>query len=146
MICIDKSEWHTPTKIVQYIAYFEFAKYTHSILPYGRVMRRTDTLGNNSYGIFVLTFVITVPHFVFLLGPMVWYQKFEYALGHWMQKATEHVLGCVLCSPGCFSLFRGSALMNDNVMKRYTTMSTEARHFVQYDQGEGTRQLTLQCH
>ena len=39
-------------------------------------------------------------------GPMVWYQKFEYALGHWMQKATEHVLGCVLCSPGCFSLFR----------------------------------------
>ena len=26
-------------------------------------------------------------------GPMVWYQKFEYAMGHWMQKATEHVLG-----------------------------------------------------
>ena len=24
---------------------------------------------------------------------MVWYQKFEYALGHWMQKATEHVFG-----------------------------------------------------
>ena len=27
------------------------------------------------------------------LGPMVWYQKFEYAMGHWMQKATEHVFG-----------------------------------------------------
>ena len=25
------------------------------------------------------------------------YQKFEYAIGHWLQKATEHVLGCVLC-------------------------------------------------
>ncbi|KAJ8307221.1 hypothetical protein KUTeg_015305 [Tegillarca granosa] len=40
-------------------------------------------------------------------GPVVWYQKFEYAVAHWLQKATEHVLGCVLCSPGCFSLFRG---------------------------------------
>ena len=25
------------------------------------------------------------------------YQKFEYAIGHWLQKATEHMLGCVLC-------------------------------------------------
>lgn len=39
-------------------------------------------------------------------GPMVWYQMFEYAIGHWLQKATEHMIGCVLCSPGCFSLFR----------------------------------------
>ena len=66
---------------------------------------------------------------------MVWYQKFEYAISHWFQKATEHVLGCVLCSPGCFSLFRGSALMDDNVMKTYTTKPTEAIHYVQYDQG-----------
>ena len=61
----------------------------------------------------------------------VWYQKFEYAIGHWLQKATEHVMGCVLCSPGCFSLFRGRALMDANVMKRYTTNSTQPRHFVQ---------------
>lgn len=54
-------------------------------------------------------------------GPMVWYQMFEYAIGHWLQKATEHVIGCVLCSPGCFSLFRGKSLMDDNVMKKYTT-------------------------
>ena len=39
-------------------------------------------------------------------GFMMWYQRFEYAIGHWLQKSTEHVLGCVLCSPGCFSLFR----------------------------------------
>jgi len=72
---------------------------------------------------------------------MVWYQKFEYAIGHWLQKAAEHMLGCVLCSPGCFSLFRGSAIMDDNVMRTYATKSTEARHYVQYDQG--TRQHTI---
>ena len=75
-------------------------------------------------------------------GPMVWYQKFEYAISHWLQKATEHVIGCVLCSPGCFSLFRGSALMDDNVMKKYTTPPTEARHYVQYDQGRIQQQET----
>ena len=52
-----------------------------------------------------------------------------------MQKSTEHILGCVLCSPGCFSMFRGAALMDKNVMRKYTTQSTEARHYVQYDQG-----------
>jgi len=24
---------------------------------------------------------------------MIWYQKFEYAVGHWLQKATEHMIG-----------------------------------------------------
>uniref|UniRef100_A0A674BRU7 chitin synthase n=1 Tax=Salmo trutta TaxID=8032 RepID=A0A674BRU7_SALTR len=76
-------------------------------------------------------------------GPMVWYQKFEYAVGHWLQKTAEHVFGSVLCSPGCFSLFRGAALMDDNVMKRYTTKSTEASHYVQYDQGEDRWLCTL---
>uniref|UniRef100_A0A8B9LEK2 chitin synthase n=1 Tax=Astyanax mexicanus TaxID=7994 RepID=A0A8B9LEK2_ASTMX len=76
-------------------------------------------------------------------GPMVWYQKFEYAVGHWLQKTAEHVFGCVLCSPGCFSLFRGAALMDDNVMKRYTTRATEASQYVQYDQGEDRWLCTL---
>ncbi|XP_076851643.1 uncharacterized protein LOC143502807 [Brachyhypopomus gauderio] len=76
-------------------------------------------------------------------GPMVWYQKFEYAVGHWLQKTAEHVFGCVLCSPGCFSLFRASALMDDNVMKRYTTKATEASQYVQYDQGEDRWLCTL---
>ncbi|KAI2653476.1 Chitin synthase chs-1 [Labeo rohita] len=78
-----------------------------------------------------------------LHGPMVWYQKFEYAVGHWLQKTAEHVFGCVLCSPGCFSLFRGAALMDDNVMKRYTTKASEASHYVQYDQGEDRWLCTL---
>ena len=37
-------------------------------------------------------------------GPVVWYQVFDYAIGHWFQKAAEHVFGCVLCCPGCFSV------------------------------------------
>ncbi|XP_061600519.1 chitin synthase 1 [Cololabis saira] len=77
------------------------------------------------------------------MGPMVWYQKFEYAVGHWLQKTSEHVFGSVLCSPGCFSLFRGSALMDDNVMARYTTTSTRAAEYVQYDQGEDRWLCTL---
>uniref|UniRef100_A0A3Q3MRH9 chitin synthase n=1 Tax=Mastacembelus armatus TaxID=205130 RepID=A0A3Q3MRH9_9TELE len=76
-------------------------------------------------------------------GPMVWYQKFEYAVGHWLHKTAEHVFGCVLCSPGCFSLFRADALMDDNVMKKYTIKASEARHYIQYDQGEDRWLCTL---
>ena len=66
---------------------------------------------------------------------MVWYQAFEYAIGHWFHKATEHVLGSVLCSPGCFSLFRASALISDNVMRKYASPSTTPGQMLQYDQG-----------
>ncbi|GAU91388.1 hypothetical protein RvY_03650-2, partial [Ramazzottius varieornatus] len=76
-------------------------------------------------------------------GPMVWYQKFEYAIGHWLQKATEHMIGCVLCSPGCFSIFRAKSLMDDNVMKRYTQKSEKADNYVQFDQGEDRWLCTL---
>nr|QWX20092.1 chitin synthase 2 [Henosepilachna vigintioctopunctata] len=76
-------------------------------------------------------------------GAIAWYQIFEYAVGHWLQKATEHVVGCVLCSPGCFSLFRGEVLMQDRVMCKYTTVASEARHRVQYDQGEDRWLCTL---
>ncbi|CAI5691694.1 unnamed protein product [Oreochromis niloticus] len=76
-------------------------------------------------------------------GPAVWFQKFEYAVSHWLQKTAEHVIGCVLCSPGCFSLFRAEALMDDNVMKTYSTKSTEASHYIQYDQGEDRWLCTL---
>ena len=69
---------------------------------------------------------------------MVWYQLFEYAVGHWFQKATEHVLGCVLCSPGCFSLFRGLSLLDDNVMKMYTKKVEKASEYLQCDQGNLT--------
>lgn len=70
-------------------------------------------------------------------GPVVWFQKFEYAVGHWLQKTAEHVLGCVLCSPGCFSMFRGLALVDVNVMNQYTKPASKALHYVQWDQGKG---------
>ncbi|XP_047238763.1 chitin synthase chs-2-like [Girardinichthys multiradiatus] len=76
-------------------------------------------------------------------GPTVWFQKFEYAVSHWLQKTAEHVFGSVLCSPGCFSLFRAEALMDDNVMKKYSTQSTEPSHYIQYDQGEDRWLCTL---
>ncbi|KAK3089453.1 hypothetical protein FSP39_003735 [Pinctada imbricata] len=76
-------------------------------------------------------------------GPLVWYQRFEYAIGHWLQKSAEHVFGCVLCSPGCFSMFRMKALMDDNVMRTYASLPTEPKHFLQYDQGEDRWLCTL---
>ena len=76
------------------------------------------------------------------IGPMLWYQQFEYAIGHWLQKATEHVFGCVLCAPGCFSLFRGSSLMDDNVARTYAMRATEAGHYIQYDQGNIINELS----
>lgn len=80
---------------------------------------------------------------LYFLGPMIWYQQFEYAVGHWLQKATEHVFGCVLCCPGCFSLFRGSALADDNVLKTYTREPEEGQHLVQFEQGEDRWLCTL---
>ncbi|KAL4240210.1 chitin synthase I [Mactra antiquata] len=76
-------------------------------------------------------------------GALVWYQKFEYAIGHWLQKTTEDKFGCVLCSPGCFSLFRGSALMDENVIKTYAMTPSKPRHYVQHDQGEDRWLCTL---
>ncbi|CAG2205752.1 CHS1 [Mytilus edulis] len=76
-------------------------------------------------------------------GPVVWYQQFEYAVGHWLQKASEHVFGCVLCCPGAFSLFRATALMDDNVLSMYITPPSEARHFIQFEQGEDRWLCTL---
>ncbi|CAD5114651.1 DgyrCDS3701 [Dimorphilus gyrociliatus] len=76
-------------------------------------------------------------------GPMVWYQAFEYAVGHWFQKAAEHIFGSVLCSPGCFSLFRVAALLDNNVMKTYLSIATEPEHFIQYDMGEDRWLCTL---
>ncbi|XP_068103356.1 chitin synthase chs-2-like [Hyperolius riggenbachi] len=74
-------------------------------------------------------------------GPMVWYQKFEYAVGHWLQKSSEHVFGCVLCSPGCFSLFRASALLD--VLTTYNKKAEGPSDYIQYDQGEDRWLCTL---
>ena len=74
-------------------------------------------------------------------GPMVWYQIFEYAFGHWFQKSAEHVLGCVLCCPGCFSVFRVSAIAD--VLDTYQSNVTTASEFLTKDMGEDRWLCTL---
>ena len=75
-------------------------------------------------------------------GPIYHYQMFEYAVAHWLQKAAEHVLGCVLCSPGCFSLMRADALVRntqaqvDSAISIYKSRPTDALSTVQWNQGE----------
>lgn len=65
----------------------------------------------------------------------IWIIKKEKSSLQWSRYIIfKHVFGCVLCAPGCFSLFRASALMDDNVMHKYTKTACEPRHFVQYDQ------------
>ena len=64
-----------------------------------------------------------------------WYQRFEYAVGHWLSKAAEQILGSVLCCPGCFSLVRVSALMADNVLAVYRGNPKEPIEYLMYDQG-----------
>ena len=74
-------------------------------------------------------------------GPVVWYQIFDYAIGHWFQKAAEHILGCVLCCPGCFSVFRVSAL--EEVIKTYSSGVENGFDFLTKDMGEDRWLCTL---
>ena len=74
-------------------------------------------------------------------GPLYWYQIFDYAIGHWFQKPAEHILGCVLCSPGCFSVFRCSAL--EMVIEEYSTLATNGMEFLMKDMGEDRWLCTL---
>ncbi|KAH9513509.1 Chitin synthase, class 2 [Bulinus truncatus] len=74
-------------------------------------------------------------------GPLVWYQVFEYAVGHWFQKASEHVLGSVLCAPGCFSVYRCRAL--SDVLPKYCKKVESAFDFLTKDMGEDRWLCTL---
>lgn len=74
-------------------------------------------------------------------GAIYWYQIFDYAVGHWFQKPAEHILGCVLCSPGCFSVFRCSALKD--VLDIYSTEAIGAMEFLKKDMGEDRWLCTL---
>ena len=74
-------------------------------------------------------------------SPVVWYQQFEYAAGYWLQKVAEHVLGTVMCSPGCFSVFRAKALAA--VLPDYSKNVKEASDFLKMDMGEDRWLSTL---
>ncbi|XP_020627360.1 uncharacterized protein LOC110064629, partial [Orbicella faveolata] len=74
-------------------------------------------------------------------GPVVWYQIFDYAIGHWFQKVANHMLGSVLCSPGCFSLYRCKAVRE--VLPTYATGVDHAFEFLTKDMGEDRWMCTL---
>ena len=74
-------------------------------------------------------------------GAMYWYQIFDYAIGHWLLKPAEHMFGCVLCCPGCFSVFRCKALKE--VLKEYSTDVVGASDFLTKDMGEDRWLCTL---
>ena len=74
-------------------------------------------------------------------GPVVWYQVFDYAVGHWFQKVAENIMGSVLCCPGCFSLFRASALKD--VVQIYASNVSLAKDFLTKDMGEDRWLCTL---
>ncbi|XP_071050760.1 chitin synthase chs-2-like [Onthophagus taurus] len=67
-------------------------------------------------------------------GIFAWYQKFEYAISYWLYKASENITGCVLCCPGCFTIYRGSAIMS--ILKKLKIRSSKAVHFMKFDHGE----------
>ncbi|KAK3724973.1 hypothetical protein QZH41_005874 [Actinostola sp. cb2023] len=74
-------------------------------------------------------------------GPLVWYQIFDYAVGHWFMKVANHVFGSVLCCPGCFSLYRCKAVRD--VLQEYATNVNEAFEFLTKDMGEDRWFCTL---
>ena len=74
-------------------------------------------------------------------GPLFWYQVFDYAIGHWFLKVAEHIMGTVLCCPGCFSVFRCRALRS--VLDTYSTEVTSANEFLTKDMGEDRWLCTL---
>ena len=74
-------------------------------------------------------------------GLLYWYQIFDYAVGHWFQKPAEHLMGSVLCTPGCFSVYRCSALAK--VIKEYSSEVEGAIDFLKKDMGEDRWLCTL---
>ena len=60
-------------------------------------------------------------------------------VGFCLFQATEHMLGCVLCAPGCFSLYRASSLLDDNVMRKFTSVADDANQILQWDLGNETK-------
>ena len=101
-------------------------------------MRRTQKVGACCGRIFPMGY-----------GPLYWFQIWEYSVGHWLQKATEDILGSVLCSPGCFSLIRADACLEDincvpnSLIRNYISRPTDALNYIQWNMGEDRWMCTL---
>lgn len=60
---------------------------------------------------------------------------------HVVFQAAEHVLGSVLCAPGCFSVYRVSAVRD--ILATYASGVDEAYEFLTKDMGEDRWFCTL---
>ncbi|CAI9728096.1 Hypothetical predicted protein [Octopus vulgaris] len=74
-------------------------------------------------------------------GPVVWHQIFEYAKDFWMIKTAQNVIGSVMCCPGCFSLYRTTAIQQ--VLTEYTKPTKSPFAVYVKDTGEDRWMATL---
>ncbi|XP_035824644.1 uncharacterized protein LOC106011246 [Aplysia californica] len=72
---------------------------------------------------------------------IVWHQVFEYAKDFWMIKNAQNIIGSVSCCPGCFSLYRGSAIRD--VMTKYASPTRAPYSVYVKDTGEDRWMATL---
>ncbi|XP_036355894.1 chitin synthase chs-1-like [Octopus sinensis] len=73
--------------------------------------------------------------------PIVWFQMFEYIKDFWMTKTAQNIIGSVMCCPGCFSLYRITALYN--LLDDYSQESMEPMDVLIKDTGEDRWMCTL---
>ena len=82
-------------------------------------------------------------------GLVYYYQMWEYGTGHWLLKSTEDILGTVLCSPGCFALFRAEAFLKDvngkedSLITKYDQHSNDPYKYIQWNMGEDRWMCTM---
>ncbi|KAL5017547.1 hypothetical protein ScPMuIL_007136 [Solemya velum] len=74
-------------------------------------------------------------------SPLVWNQMFEYCKDFWSTKSAQNVIGSVMCCPGCFSLYRLSALTD--VMADYADPTVDSLGVFTKDTGEDRWMCTL---
>ncbi|CAL1533693.1 unnamed protein product [Lymnaea stagnalis] len=72
---------------------------------------------------------------------IVWHQVFEYAKDFWMIKNAQNIIGSVSCCPGCFSLYRASAIRD--VMSKYSSPTRTPFTVYVKDTGEDRWMATL---
>ncbi|GAB1603586.1 chitin synthase chs-2-like, partial [Argonauta hians] len=73
--------------------------------------------------------------------PIVWFQMFEYAKDFWMIKSAQNIIGSVMCCPGCFSLYRISAV--SELLDDYSQASQDSSDVFIKDTGEDRWMCTL---
>ncbi|XP_014679110.1 PREDICTED: chitin synthase 6-like [Priapulus caudatus] len=76
-------------------------------------------------------------------GLVLWFQAVEYAISHWLYKSTEALVGNVLCCPGCFTMYRASALNSNDLLTSYASNTKNAIDHLMQDQGEDRWLTTL---